>query len=261
MNQTSPQRPLAHRPLEGKVALLTGAVRRNGLAAAQALARDGAAIVINTRKSVDEGKAAVAAIETLGGKAILAKADLTNEKQVKAMFDKAVDTFGGIDILVNNAADRTRKPFLEHRYAEWQHYAYHVVNAAFLCSRQAIPHMLTSGWGSIVNIAGVNAFIGTPECEALCVAKGGLIALTKSLAREFAAKNIRVNAVAPGRIGGSGAQIFGAVPATGDLAPSIPVGRVGYVEEVAETVRWLCQPNQGFITGMTLHINGGEYMP
>jgi 3-oxoacyl-[acyl-carrier protein] reductase len=259
--------PTSARPLEGKVALVTGSARRNGLAAAQALAGDGAAIVINTRKSIEAGEAAVASIKERGGQAILVAADLTDEAQVRAMFKTAVDTFGGLDILVNNAADRTRKPFLDVTYDEWQHYAYNVINASFLCSREAIPHMLTAGWGSIVNIAGINAFVGTPECEALCVAKGGVIALTKSLAREFAPKNIRVNAVAPGRIGGAGAQIFSVPPPAGQSAqagkpaPGIPVGREGYLEEVAETVRWLCQPSQGFITGMTLHINGGEYLP
>ncbi len=259
MSKAPSNRPQAHRPLEGKVALLTGAVRRNGLAAAKALALDGAAIVINTRKSVDEGKAAIASIEKLGGKAILVKADITNEKQVKAMFKKAVDTFGGLDILVNNAADRMGKPFLEHSYAEWQHYAYHVINGAFLCSREAIPHMLKAGWGSIVNIAGINTFVGTPERETLCVAKGGLVALTKSLAREFAAKNIRVNAVSPGRIGGLRSASSG--PTKDNRVSTVPVGREGYLEEVAETVRWLAQPQQNFITGMTIHINGGEYLP
>jgi 3-oxoacyl-[acyl-carrier protein] reductase len=255
------------RPLNGKVALLTGAVRRNGLAAAHALSRDGAAIIINTRKSVEAGEAAIASIKERGGQAKLITADITDEAQVKTMFKTAIDTFGSLDILINNAADRTRKPFLDVTYAEWQHYAHNVTNAAFLCSREAIPHMLEAGWGSIVNIAGINAFIGTPECEALCVAKGGLIAFTKSLAREFAPRNIRVNAVAPGRIGGAGAQIFSVpVPKEQDAqlskpAPGIPVGREGYLEEVAETVRWLCQPSQGFITGMTLHINGGEYLP
>ena len=172
--------PSSALPLEGKVALVTGSARRNGLAAAQALAGDGAAIVINTRKSIEAGEAAVASIAERGGQAILIAADLTDEAQVRAMFKTAVDTFGSLDILVNNAADRTRKPFLDVTYDEWQHYAYNVINASFLCSREAIPHMLKAGWGSIINIAGINAFVGTPECEALCVAKGGVIALTKS---------------------------------------------------------------------------------
>ena len=249
------------RPLEGKVALLTGAVRRNGLAAAKALMRDGAAIVINTRTSVDEGKAAVESIKAEGGKAILVKADITNEKQVKAMFKKAVDTFGSLDILVNNAADRIGKPFLDHSYDEWKHYAFHPINGAFLCSREAIPHMLKAGWGSIVNIAGINTFAGTPERETLCVAKGGLVALTKSLAREFADKNIRINAVSPGLIGGARAASARARPDDAKRAARIPVGRTGYLEEVAEAVRWLAQPHQNFITGITLHINGGEYLP
>lgn len=247
------------RTLEGKVALLTGAVRRNGLMAALALAGDGASIVINTLKSVEEGEKAIARIKAAGGNAILAQADITDEDQVKGMFKKAVDAFGSVDILVNNAADRTGMPFLETSYADWQHYAYHVISGAFLCSQQAIPLMQKAGWGSIVNIAGINMFVGSPERETLCVAKGGLVALTKSVAREFAGQNIRVNAVSPGRIGGERSPSAGQQGA--DRVAGIPVGRQGYLEEVAETVRWLCQPSQGFITGQTIHVNGGEYLP
>ena len=250
--------PTSGRPLEGKVALLTGAVRRNGLLAALALAGDGAKVAINTLKSVEEGEKAVERIKKAGGDAILVQADITNEDQVKAMFKKTVDTFGGMDILVNNAADRTAIPFLETSYDQWRHYAYHVISGAFLCSQQAIPHMLKAGWGSIVNIAGINMYVGTPQRETLCVAKGGLVALTKSVAREFADKNIRVNAVSPGRIGG---ERSGDADRTPKREASIPVGRSGYLEEVAETVRWLCQPSQGFITGQTIHVNGGEFMP
>ncbi|MGY8993894.1 MAG: SDR family NAD(P)-dependent oxidoreductase [Rhodospirillales bacterium] len=245
--------------LEGKVALLTGAVRRNGLMSALALAGDGASIVINTLKSVEQGEKAVAKIKNAGGKAIFIQADITDEAQVKGMFKKAVDEFGSVDILVNNAADRVGMPFLETSYINWQHYAYHVISGAFLCSQQAIPLMQKAGWGSIVNIAGINMYVGTPERETLCVAKGGLVALTKSVAREFAEQNIRVNAVSPGRIGGE--RSASADPKDASRVAEVPVGRQGYLEEVAETVRWLCQPSQGFITGQTIHVNGGEYMP
>ncbi len=255
MNQTS-----KNRPLEGKVALLTGAVRRNGLAAAFALSGDGAAIVINTRQSVDEGKAAIAAIQKQGGKALLVKADITNEKQVTAMFDKAVDKFGGLDILVNNAAERTVIPFLETSYADWKRFAHTVIDGAFLCSRAALPHMIAAGWGSIVNVGSVGNYIGQAERAHLGAAKGGLAGMTRSMAREFAARHIQVNCVAPGVIGGQ-RSIAQGPPVAGDLLARIPVGRKGYCEEVGEAVRWLCQPSQSFITGMTIHVNGGEYMP
>ena len=248
------------RPLEGKVALLTGSVRRNGLAAARALSRDGAAVVINTLKSVDEGNAAAASINDTGGRALLIQADITDEDQVAAMVEKTVATFGGFDILVNNAAERTRIPLLETSYTDWKRFAHTVIDGAFLCSRAAIPHMLRAGWGSIINVGSVGNYIGQAERVHLGAAKGGLAGMTRGMAREFADRNIRVNCVAPGLIGGERSAAQGPPP-VGSAVTRVPVGREGYCEEVGEAVRWLCQPSQGFITGMTIHVNGGEFMP
>ena len=247
------------RSLEGKVALLTGAVRRNGRAAALALARDGAAIVLNCRKSVEEGNSLVREIAAIGGSAILYKADITDESQVKEMFDHAVGEFGSIDILVNNAADRSNTPFLDMTFDEWKHYTRIVMDGAFLCSRAALPHMVKAGWGSIVNMGGISTYVGAPGRAHISFAKAGLAGFTRTLAKEFASQGIRVNCISPGMIGGPRPASAGVVAS--HRADKIPVGREGYSEEIGEAIRWLCQPSQGFITGQTIHVNGGEYLP
>ena len=249
----------AKRPLDGKVALLTGAVRRNGRSAALALAKDGAAIVLNCRKSVEEGNNLVREIAAINGRAILIKADITDEAQVKNMVDHAVGEFGGLDILVNNAADRTNTPFLEMSFDEWKHYTRIVMDGAFLCSRAVLPHMIEAGWGSIVNMGGISAYVGAPGRAHISFAKAGLAGFTRTLAREFAPQGIQVNCISPGMIGGPRPASAGVI--SGHAADRIPVGREGHSEEIGETVRWLCQPSQSFITGQTIHVNGGEFMP
>lgn len=248
------------RSLEGKTALLTGAVRRNGRAAALALAKDGANIVLNCRKSVDEGNAVVREIEAEGGRAILIKADITKESEVNDMMALAVRTFGGLDILVSNAADRKQTPLLEMSFEEWQRITRIVIDGAFLCARAAIPHMLKAGGGTIVTLGGISTYVGTPDRAHVCTAKAGLVGFTRAIAQEFGARGIRANCVSPGRIGGPRAASAGELPGSlGENGP--PVGRDGYCEEIGEAVRWLCQPSQGFVNGMTLHVNGGQFMP
>src|SRR5689334_14517326 len=138
--------------LEGKVALLTGAVRRNGRCMAHMLADDGADIVINTRRSADEANKVRAEIEAKGRRALVCIADVTDEAAVTRMFAVIDKHFGRLDILVNNAADRARIPFTEMTLEQWRQAMAIVLDGAFLCSRAAIPRMLENGWGRIVNM-------------------------------------------------------------------------------------------------------------
>ena len=142
--------------LEGKVALITGAVRRNGRAIAHALAREGAAIVINTRRSREEAEQVRREIEGLGRPAAVCIADITDEDAVRGMFDAVDRRFGRVDILVNNAADRGIVPFTEMTTAQWRHIVGIILDGAFYCSRAAVPSMLKNGWGRIVNLGGVS---------------------------------------------------------------------------------------------------------
>jgi len=246
--------------LEGKVALLTGAVRRNGRAMACALAREGANIVINTRASAEEAEDTVAEIKTLGVDAMAHLADITDEKAVAEMIEAVISRFGRLDILVNNAANRAQSPFLDISYAQWHSIISIILDGAFLCSRAALPHMIAAGGGRIVNIGGVSAHAGAIERAHVSTAKAGLVGLTKALAAEFAEKGVTVNCVVPGKIGGKRPKTAGeSPPLVGGRGPLL--GREGTFEEVAAIVLTLCLPTGAFVTGQAIHVNGGMYMP
>lgn len=246
--------------LDGKVALLTGAVRRNGRAMALELAREGANIVINTRSSKREAEAVAAEVEALGVDTMVCLADVTDEKAVDNMIEAVVARFGRLDILVNNAANRSQSPFLEITFAQWHSIISIILDGAFLCSRAALPHMISAGGGRIVNIGGVSGHAGAMERAHVVTAKAGLVGLTKALAVEFAQKGITVNCVVPGKIGGERPKSAGeSPPLVGGKGPL--VGREGTFEEVAAIVLALCLPTGGFVTGQAIHVSGGMYMP
>jgi 3-oxoacyl-[acyl-carrier protein] reductase len=245
--------------LEGRVALVTGAVRRIGRAIALALAGDGAAVVINTRSSRDEADAVAAEIEANGGQALVHLADVTDEKAVQAMVTAATQRFGRLDILINNAADRQQTPLTEISLAAWRHITGIIVDGAFLCARACLPHMVAGGGGTIINIGGVSGHTGARNRAHVVTAKAALVGLTKAIAVEFADRGITANCVVPGKIGGRRSRTAGESPEMGGGAGPI-VGRLGTVEEVAAMVRQLCLPQSRCITGQTIHVSGGMYM-
>jgi 3-oxoacyl-[acyl-carrier protein] reductase len=248
------------KPLEGQVAIVTGGVRRIGKAIGLALAREGAAIVINARSSRDEAEAAAKEIEAIGGRALVHIADVTDEAAVADMVTKAVDRFGRVDILVNNAAIRREVPFTQMSLAEWREITSVILDGAFLGSRAVIPHMVRMKYGRIVNIGGVSAHTGAYNRAHVASAKSGLTGLTRALAVEFAEHGITANCVVPGKIGGKRSATSGhSVSLPGGGTPL--VGHDGAPEDVAEVVRTLCLPTGGFITGQTIHVNGGLFMP
>ena len=246
--------------LEGRVALITGAVRRIGRAIALALAGDGAAVVINTRRSRAEAETVAAEIEGRGGRALVQLADVTDEAAVQAMVDATVQRFGRLDILVNNAADRQQKPLTEISLAEWRHVTGIIVDGAFLCARACLPHMVAAGGGTVVNIGGVSAHAGAHNRAHVIAAKAALVGLTKAIAVEFADRGITANCVVPGKIGGERSHTSGESPTMGGGAHPI-VGREGTPEDVAAVVRQLCLPASRYITGQTIHVSGGMYLP
>ena len=246
--------------LEGRVALITGAVRRIGRAIALALAGDGAAVVINTRRSRAEADTVAAEIEGRGGRALVQLADVTDEAAVQAMVDATVQRFGRLDILVNNAADRQQKPLTEISLAEWRHVTGIIVDGAFLCARACLPHMVAAGGGTVVNIGGVSAHAGAHNRAHVIAAKAALVGLTKAIAVEFADRGITANCVVPGKIGGERSHTSGESPTMGGGAHPI-VGREGTPEDVAAVVRQLCLPASRYITGQTIHVSGGMYLP
>lgn len=241
--------------LEGKVALLTGAVRRSGRDAAIRLAQDGAKIVINAKSSKDLANGVAAEINDAGGTAMVHMADITNEAEVDAMIENAVATFGGLDILVNNAANRGHNKIIDMPFEEWKEITSIILDGSFLCTRAAVKHMLPKKWGRVIFLGGIGPHVGYAERCHVSTGKMGVVGMMHCLTNELAADGITVNVVAPGRIGGERA------PSAGEsTGPTPPVGYVGEPKDIGRTIQFLCQPNADFITGQTIHINGGGFL-
>jgi 3-oxoacyl-[acyl-carrier protein] reductase len=244
------------RPLEGQVAIITGSVRRIGKATALALAREGAAIVVNARSSLEEAEQTAAEIKAGGARAHVHLADVTSEAAVKGLVDAALSQFGRIDVLVNNAAVRADTAFLDMTFAEWRAVTGIMLDGAFLCARAVLPHMVARRHGRIVNVGGISAHLGVGGRAHVVTGKAGLLGLTRALAAEFAGQGITVNCVVPGRIGGQRSATSGK-----GISGQAPVGREGVPEDVAEIIRMLCLPSTSYVTGQTIHVNGGMFMP
>jgi 3-oxoacyl-[acyl-carrier protein] reductase len=246
--------------LAGQVALVTGGVRRIGRAIALTLAREGAAIAVNAKSSREEADDTVREIEALGGTARAIMGDVTDEAEVARMAAEIARELGPVDILINNAAVRRDGAFTTMSFADWRLVMAVVLDGAFLCSRAVIPGMVAKGHGTIVNIGGVTGHTGVFGRAHVSAAKSGLVGLTKALAVEFGGDGITVNCVAPGKIGGprsASSGQGGAIPGGGHPL----VGREGDPEDVAAAVKLLCSSGGRFITGQTIHVSGGIYLP
>jgi 3-oxoacyl-[acyl-carrier protein] reductase len=243
-------------PMMGHVALITGGVRRIGRATALALAEEGADIVLHARSSREEAEGVAREVEALGRRALVVLADVTDEAAVEAMFAEVDKTFGRLDILINNAALRGEEHFTEMSFARWKEITAVILDGAFLCSRAALRRMVPRNYGRIVSMGGVSAHLGAAGRAHVGTAKAGILGLTRALAAEFAGNGITVNCVVPGKIGGKRAATAGK-----GIAGMPIVGREGVPEDVAELVRLLCRPATSFITGQSVHVNGGLFLP
>jgi len=248
-----------HQPLAGQVAVVTGAGKNIGRAIAHALAADGATIVVNGRSDQAAIDAVAAEIRDSGGEAMACLADVSDEAAVAEMIDTTVKRYGGVDIAVSNAGLRRQTPFQEMSFAEWREIMSVALDGAFLLSRQVVPHMMARGGGAIVGLSGVSHHIGMANRVHVNASKSGLEGFVRGLALELASHGIRVNAVSPGSIDTVRGAAAGALP--GNMgAADIPLGRQGSVEEIADTVRFLVGPSGGYITGQTIHVNGGKFL-
>jgi 3-oxoacyl-[acyl-carrier protein] reductase len=242
--------------LEGKIALVTGSGRNIGRATVLKLAEEGAHVVVTARTNQAEAEAVAREAQARGVKAIAVVADVARKDQVDAMVAKAMSEFGRIDILVNNAAIRPHKPFTQVTVQDWEDVRGVVLDGAIYCTRAVIESMVKNRYGRIVFFTGEGAFMGGSGRAAVSAAKMGLVGLARGLASEFAAQNIRVNVVSPGSIDTSRANpewYQGRTP----NAAGIPLGRQGTVDEIAATCLFLVTDDGGFITGQTIHANGG----
>ena len=243
--------------LSGKVALVTGSGRNIGRSIALELARCGADVIINARSNQDEVNHVVSEIEAIGQKSSAFLADVGNKAELDQMLTEALSYFGRIDVVVNNAAARPHKPFIDMTYEDWRDILATDLDSAFLCTKAALPGMIERKWGRVINVSGLQAFQGRHGGAHISAAKVGLIGLTRALATELAPEGILVNCIVPGLIDTTRP---GQSPNT--RPPSrlgdIPVGHMGDPDDIASICRFLCSSSNGFITGQTIHVNGGE---
>jgi 3-oxoacyl-[acyl-carrier protein] reductase len=242
--------------LDGKVALVTGSGRNIGRATVLKLAEEGAHVVVNARSNQAEADGVAREARDRGVKALSVIADVAKKDQLDAMVARAMSEFGRIDILINNAAIRPHKPFTEATNEDWEAVRGVVLDAAIHSTRAVIPSMVKNKYGRILFFTGDGSFTGGSGRAHVSAAKMGLVGLARALASEFAGQNIRVNVVSPGSIDtrrDNPEWYQGRVPS----AAGIPLGRQGHVDEIAGTCLFLVSDDSGFITGQTLHVNGG----
>jgi 3-oxoacyl-[acyl-carrier protein] reductase len=245
--------------LSGKVALVTGAGKNIGRCIALTLARDGATVIVNGRSDRAIVDAVVGEINAMGGQALAAMADISDEGQVNRMMDGILPTVGGIDILVTNAGLRRQTPFLEMSLAEWREIISVALDGCFIMARAAVPHMIPRGGGAVIGLSGTSTHIGTPNRCHVSASKSGLEGLMRALAVELAPHNVRCNCVAPGSVDTVRGPSAGPLPA-GRGEEGIPLRRKASVEDIANMVRHLAGPEGAYITGQTMHVNGGVYL-
>jgi 3-oxoacyl-[acyl-carrier protein] reductase len=247
------------KPLAGKVAIVTGAGRNIGRAIALRLAADGAAIVVNGRSDRAAVDAVAGEIEEAGGRAMPYLADVSDGPAVEAMAAAAEKAFGGVDIAVSNAGLRRQTPFLELGYAEWREILGVALDGAFHLAKAAVPRMIARGGGAFVGLSGISHHVGTKERVHVNASKAGLEGFVRGLAIELAPHGIRVNAVSPGAVDTVRGASAGTLPGA-FRAGTIPLGRLAAPEDIAAAVRFLVGPEGAYLTGQTIHLNGGSFL-
>lgn len=245
--------------LANKVALITGGSRGIGRAIALEFAKRGAAVVVNYNKSPESAEEVVKQIQAAGGNAAAFQADVSDFKQAEALVKFAVDTFGDLSILVNNAGITRDQLIMLMPEADWDAVINTNLKSTFNCSKVAVKHMMRKRVGRIINMASVAGQMGNPGQTNYSASKGGQIAFTKALAREIAARNITVNAIAPGFVD---TEILDTMtPEMLEAAlKMIPLGRKGKPEEIAYAAAFLASDEAAYITGQVLGIDGGMAM-
>ena len=248
---------LAGQELAGKVAIVTGAGRNIGRAIARQLAAAGASVVVNARSNQAEADGVVREIEAAGGKAMAVLADVGDAAAVEAMAQAALKRFGRIDILVNNAALRREKPIDQMSYADWREVMNATLDSAFHGVKACLPAMKKNG-GTIINIGGMSAHIGSKGRAHVMTAKAALVGFSRALAHDLAADRITANCVVPGAIDTTRP---GSSPNPAHhLTHGTITGERGKPDDVAAMVCFLCGPGGRYVTGQTIHVSGGAFL-
>jgi 3-oxoacyl-[acyl-carrier protein] reductase len=245
--------------LQGKVAVVTGGSRGIGRAISLRLAAMGALVYINYVSRPDAAEETQKMIEAAGGKARIVAFNVADAEQIQNAFKQITEEAGKIDILVNNAGITRDGLLARMKEADWDEVLSTNLKGAFLCAKAVSKTMMKQRWGRIVNISSVIGFVGNAGQVNYAAAKAGLVGITKAMARELASRNITVNSVAPGYIL---TDMTDALPAEvqEQLKKEIPLASLGTPEDVAGAVAYLVSEDGRYLTGQTLHVNGGMYM-
>ncbi|MFT6076181.1 MAG: 3-oxoacyl-[acyl-carrier protein] reductase [Yoonia sp.] len=244
---------MSDRPLTGKTAFVSGSGQNIGRAIAVHLATLGCNVVVNGSRDEKAAQETAMRVQAAGGKALVVMGDVGQSASVTRMAEAALGQFGTVDILVNNAARRPHKPFLEMSDEDWHGVVNTAMSGPFYTSRAFLPGMVDEGWGRIINFAGMKAIKGYFEGAPISAAKHGVWGLTKALSTEFASKGITANIISPG-------QIRADIQTADDpeRAARIPTGFLGQPDDIAAAVGYLAGPSAKFVTGQMIAINGGE---
>ncbi len=245
--------------LDGKVAVVTGGSRGIGRAVALRLATMGALVYINYVNRSDAALETRKLIEQAAGKAEIIQFDVADDHQVQDSFKRISEEAGGLDILVNNAGITRDSLMARMKEADWDAVMNTNLKGAFLCSKAAARVMQKKKWGRIVNLTSVIGFTGNAGQTNYGAAKAGLVGFSKSMAREYASRNITVNCVAPGYVITDMTNVL-SEEIQEKIRAQIPLGVLGSVEDIAGAVAYLVSEDGRYVTGQTLHVNGGMYM-
>ncbi len=252
--------------LEGKTALITGASRNIGREVALTFAREGADLVLNTRSSQEELESVAAQCRELGVNTHTVLGDVSDPERVSQMVQEGIDALGKIDVLVNNVAIRPHRPVLDVSNEEWHHVFATNLDSAFYLIKAVLPGMIERKSGSIIALGGQAAITGRPETATVTAAKSGLLGLIRAVAAEMAPHNVRANMVNPGstdtqRLNPEWYPEFQAVErGSGEHVQSIPMGRQGTVQDIANACLFYASDESAYITGDRMNVVGGRYI-
>lgn len=247
--------------LANRVALITGSVRGTGAGIARVFAREGAAVVLNQVKNEGNPQQILEEIRAIHGRAFFVKADIANETQVFDMVRKIEETFGPVDILVNNyAASVPRKSFAETTWAEWQEHIDTTLRAAFLCAQAVLPGMKARRWGRIISINTIGIHQPSPHYHGYTAAKTAMLGFTRNLAVEVGQYNITVNIVSPGLTLTEEVKAMLTPESQAKHEHNIPLRRSGTVEDTAHATLFFASELGSFVTGHYLPVCGGQIL-
>lgn len=244
--------------LNGQFVMVTGGARGIGKAIAENFAVRGAHLAI-ADVSLESAEETARQIAAKGVRTLAVKLDVSKSADVAKAFEYIQKEFGRLDILVNNAGITRDSLILRMKDEDWDAVIDINLKGVFLCTKEAVKIMVKQRYGRIVNIASVVAFMGNPGQANYSASKAGIIGFTKTVAREYASRGVTVNAVAPGFISTAMTDAL-AENIKQDMLKSIPIGRFGSVDDVANAAAFLVAPENGYITGQVIHVNGGMYM-